>query len=144
MSALVAAVVAEGLARLSGEDCAPIFHVSAPAVGRDDRARVRQLVSALLDNALAFGSGKPVEVAVAQEGDHVLVKFVDHGPGVAQDDAQHIFQRFERAASTESHGGFGLGLWVARLIAETHGGTLALTPTAGGGATFTARFPTGR
>ena len=54
-----------------------------------------------------------------------------------------IFERFERAASPRHHGGLGLGLYVARQIAEAHGGAIAARNVAGGGACFTVRLPLG-
>jgi signal transduction histidine kinase len=113
----------------------------APVPCRADRARLRQLVSGLLDNALKFGAGKPVAVRVTRAGATASIRVQDRGSGVAREDEERIFGRFERATDVAHHGGFGLGLWVTRLIAEAHGGTVRVTTTDGGGATFIAELP---
>ncbi|HYO51486.1 ATP-binding protein [Archangium sp.] len=141
LSAVVAAVVEKAREKAARTGCAVISSTSAPVVGRYDRARLHQLVESLLDNALKFGAGKPVEVAVVKEAGHASIRIVDHGGGVALEDQERIFGRFERAAPTRNYGGFGLGLWMARHIAEAHAGSIHLTRTEGGGATFTVALP---
>jgi signal transduction histidine kinase len=141
VAAVVIAAVEQARAKAARLRCALSVSTGAPAVGRYDRARLQQLIDSVLDNALKFGAGQPVEIVVATEADHATIRIVDHGNGVAPEDRERIFGRFERAVPTLNHGGFGLGLWVARLIAEVHGGSLHHTPTEGGGATFTVRLP---
>ena len=65
----------------------------------------------------------------------------DNGPGIAEDQLSRIFERFERAASARHYGGMGLGLYVARQIAEAHGGTITVANVPDGGACFTVRLP---
>ena len=72
-----------------------------------------------------------------------VIEVRDRGPGIAEEDVSRIFERFERAASPRHYGGLGLGLYVARQIAEAHGGAIAARNVAGGGACFTVRLPLG-
>ena len=72
-----------------------------------------------------------------------VIEVRDRGPGIAEEDVPRIFERFERAVSSRHHGGLGLGLYVARQIAEAHGGAIAARNVAGGGACFTVRLPLG-
>jgi two-component system sensor histidine kinase MprB len=105
-------------------------------VGRPrDLARA---VGNLIDNAAKFSEApSPVEVSVA----HGVVEVRDHGPGVAEADQPHVFQRFYRAASARPTPGSGLGLSIVEQTARTHGGTVSVTNHPGGGAVFTFSLP---
>ncbi|MCP3136607.1 ATP-binding protein [Pyxidicoccus xibeiensis] len=142
LGALVATVV-DGLREEARRVGSPLIVKAEPAVqGWYDPERLRQVLRHLLDNALKFAAGAPVEVRVAREGSHVSISVVDHGAGVPLDARARIFDRFERAVSTSHYGGFGLGLWMARHLVEAHAGTLQVRDTEGGGATFTVVLPT--
>lgn len=112
-----------------------------PVVGEWDGARLGQAVAHLLDNAVKFGRGAPVDVSVADAGGEATVSVRDRGPGIARGNQERIFERYERAASPASYGGLGLGLWLARAIAEAHGGAITVESAPGTGATFTLRVP---
>jgi two-component system sensor histidine kinase MprB len=85
----------------------------------------------LLDNAVKWGPpGAPIEIVV--RGGEVLVR--DHGPGIADDDLPHVFDRFYRAPSARGLPGSGLGLAIVRQVAEAHGGTVRAELADGGGA----------
>jgi signal transduction histidine kinase len=139
---VVAAAIEERRSRAPGRELPIVLNISGPVPCRGDRARLRQLVAHLLDNALKFGAGKPVEVSVTRVQAQASIAVQDHGSGVEREDQERIFGRFERAAEITNHGGFGLGLWVVRLIAEAHGGSVRVTSTEGGGATFITELPT--
>lgn len=109
--------------------------------GRWDRARLEQSVAALVSNALKFSPGKRVEVQVSQAGPMGRVRVLDRGIGVPEDQLERIFERFGRAVSSRSYGGLGLGLYLARRAAETHGGRAWAEPREGGGAVFTLELP---
>ncbi|HYH95986.1 ATP-binding protein [Hyalangium sp.] len=141
LSGAVAAVIEEAREKAARLGCTVILSASTPVVVRYDRPRLHQLVESLLDNALKFGASRPVEVTVAEEASHALIRIVDHGDGIAPEDQERVFGRFERAAPIRNYGGFGLGLWRARHIAEAHAGSILLTRTEGGGATFTVVLP---
>ncbi|MEO5727453.1 MAG: sensor histidine kinase [Byssovorax sp.] len=65
----------------------------------------------------------------------------DGGVGIPKEAQSRIFNRFERAVSTRSFGGFGLGLYIARRIVEAHRGTIRVNSAPGRGATFTVELP---
>lgn len=113
-----------------------------PVVGRWDRARLDQVVTNLLTNAVQYGAGLPIEVVVEAAGDQAKLTVRDHGVGIAQADQARVFERFERAspAGLESRG-LGLGLWIVRQIAEAHGGAVSLESALGAGSTFTVVLP---
>ena len=112
-----------------------------PIPGSMDRRRARQIARVLLSNAIKFGAGKPVEVRLAKADGGARLSITDRGPGISPEDQERIFQRFERAVSERSYGGLGLGLWIARQLAEAMGGTLRVESTPGEGATFIAELP---
>ena len=65
----------------------------------------------------------------------------DHGIGIEPEKVSRIFERFERAVSSRSYGGLGLGLYIARQIVEAHGGQIAVASQPGEGSTFTIDLP---
>ena len=97
-----------------------------------DATRLRQAVANLVGNGLRHGSR--VLVAVTEEDDRVVIDVEDDGPGVGA-----VGDAFARGAS--GVGSTGIGLWLARAIAEAHGGTLELVPPTGGGAAFRLALP---
>ncbi|MCY1071760.1 PAS domain S-box protein [Nannocystis sp. RBIL2] len=118
-------------------------HLTAPlyASGRTDRTRFEQIVSNLLANAMKYGGGKPIELALAQDGETVTLSVRDHGIGISTGDQARIFQRFERAVSERHYGGLGLGLWVARHVSEAMGGHITVTSAPGTGSVFIVKLP---
>jgi signal transduction histidine kinase len=119
------------------------FQGKATLMARCDRMRISQVIKNLLSNAVKFGMSKPVEVRLEAQGGTARVTVADHGIGIAPRDQSRIFERFERAVSSRHYGGFGLGLWIARQVVEAHSGHITVTPTPGGGATFTLELPLG-
>ncbi|WP_242344617.1 hybrid sensor histidine kinase/response regulator [Anaeromyxobacter terrae] len=113
----------------------------APVIGRFDRLRVEQLLSSLLSNALKYGAGKPVHVDVTAAEGVARLEVRDEGIGIDPADVERVFGRFERAVSPRNYGGLGLGLFIARQIAEAHGGAIVLSSQPGEGAHFTVELP---
>jgi signal transduction histidine kinase len=114
---------------------------SGPVRGRWDRARLDGLLANLVSNAVKFGEGRPIELRLAAEGGRAWVAVQDRGIGIAPDDQARVFERFGRAVPERHYGGFGVGLWVARLVAEAHGGRIEVQSSPGEGATFTLELP---
>ena len=110
-----------------------------------DRERLLQCLSALVDNALAYAPTGPVELAVSSEEGAVVWHVRDHGPGVAPQERQLIFERFVRgsAAASSPRRGSGLGLALVRLLMQAMGGAVAVADRPGGGADFQLRLPVG-
>jgi PAS domain S-box-containing protein len=114
----------------------------APQIrGQVDSIRIEQVIANLISNAIKFGHGKPIEIALSANGDCATIFVKDNGIGISLGDQSRIFERFERAASTMNFGGMGLGLFISRQIIEEHQGKISVTSTLGEGATFTIEIP---
>lgn len=110
---------------------------------RLDRFRMEQVVVNLLTNALKYGNNKPIQVTVRSQGERIQLAVKDLGIGVAQEDRDRIFGRFERAVSCNGQGGggLGLGLYIVSQIIEAHGGRVELISELGQGSTFIVDLP---
>ena len=109
---------------------------------RGDRERLRQVLRNLLENAVKYSpAGEAVDVRARAEDGRVLVTVEDSGPGIPTGQHGLIFERFGRANVGLGKPGTGLGLFIARSIAEAHGGTLSVASAPGEGATFTLELP---
>jgi signal transduction histidine kinase len=111
---------------------------------RADRARLRQVLLILLDNALGHTpTGGRVRVAAAVAADEAVLTVEDTGPGIAPADLPRVFEPFYRSARARADGrdGSGLGLPIARMLVEAHGGTIRLTSAPGGGTRAEIRLP---
>jgi signal transduction histidine kinase len=106
-----------------------------------DPRRVAQIADVLISNAIKYGAGKPIEVEARRAGQEARLAVRDAGIGMSADAQQRIFQRFERAVPVEHFGGFGVGLWLARQLAEAHGGTIEVSSKPGEGSLFTVALP---
>lgn len=112
-------------------------------VGRWDRLALEQVTENLLSNALKFGAGRPVEVALAADGGAARLAIRDRGIGISEADRARIFGRFERAVTRREHGGFGIGLWLANQLVTAMDGAIAVEGGPGGGTVFTVTLPLG-
>jgi signal transduction histidine kinase len=134
------AVAAAALGQDAVEIVAQIPRALPPV--RGDGARLRQVLSNLVDNAVKYSpEGRSVEVRATTVNGRVVVDVTDQGGGIAPADQGLIFEKFGRVAGTSAKPGSGLGLYIARAIAEAHGGTLEVTSAPGLGATFTLLLP---
>ncbi|MFD5276855.1 ATP-binding protein [Pseudarthrobacter sp. NPDC058362] len=130
---------------LTGLDGGP----AAPAPVLGDEAKLRQVVGNLVGNALRYTpEGSPIELAVgvreeSDGGRSSVIEVRDHGPGISGEDAARVFERFYRAdtSRTRETGGSGLGLAIVAAIVGSHGGTVRVEDTPGGGATLVVCLP---
>ena len=125
------------------EICLP--EETIPAVNADED-RVKQILSILVDNALRYAPEKStVHVSLDKQAKGCVLAVIDHGPGIPDSEKKKVFDRFYRGSQSRSDPNhFGLGLAVAQELAAIHGGTLWLSDTPGGGATFKVFFPVAR
>jgi len=86
-------------------------------------------------------AGKPITVKLEEVGDVVRLSVADRGIGIAPDDVDRVFGRFQRAAPIRNYGGMGLGLYITRHIVEAHRGTISVASKPGEGSTFVVELP---
>ncbi|MCZ6531195.1 MAG: ATP-binding protein [Chloroflexi bacterium] len=110
-----------------------------------DRKVLKQLLLNLLTNAIKYSQpGAVVTVSLHSEGDEVLMEVRDTGRGISPEDQERLFQRFYRAAEgADDVPGTGLGLVIAKRIAESHEGSISVESALGEGSKFTVRLPMG-
>jgi signal transduction histidine kinase len=115
-----------------------------------DRSFLRMAVINLLDNAVKYSpSGSTVRLVLSNgknfsnQTEFVQLSIEDEGPGIPEDKASHVFDRFYRVdeGRTRDAGGAGLGLAIAKWAVEAHGGTISVTPRLPHGSIFFIRIP---
>ena len=119
-----------------------------PALKADlDEVRITLMLKNLIGNALRYSRPEdgPVELIVDADATDVVFTVRDHGPGIPDEQLEHIGEPFYRADPSRARhtGGTGLGLYLATLVARAHGGQLRLLDTGGKGACFEVRLPLG-
>lgn len=110
-----------------------------------DELRLVQAVINLLSNAIKFSpKNGTVTLAIVRSANHVELRIVDEGPGIPQEDANLIFEKFRQSATAKqsSMKSTGLGLAIVKAIAEAHGGEVGVDSEVGKGSTFWIRIPT--
>jgi signal transduction histidine kinase len=111
-----------------------------------DEARIVLLLKNLLSNALRYSEpdSGPVRLEAAIEGQELILRVSDHGPGLSEEQARHLGEPFYRSDPSRARhtGGTGLGLYLATLVARAHGGSLRLLNPGEPGARFECRIPT--
>jgi signal transduction histidine kinase len=112
-----------------------------PAPGIWDAARIDQVITNLISNALKYGAGRPIEVSVRVEASQAIVVVRDHGIGIPEDEQSKIFGPFARAVAAKHHAGLGLGLWIAQQIVQASGGRIKVDSQPDQGSTFTVELP---
>jgi signal transduction histidine kinase len=105
---------------------------------------IRRAVRNLVENGVRYGG--EARVTVEKQGEEVVVKVEDKGPGIPSDQMEDVFEPFSRLETSRNRdtGGHGLGLTIARAVARNHGGEITLANRPEGGLTATLRIPLGR
>lgn len=134
-------VVAKLGPQLSEARCEVSVLAVEAVVGTWDRYRLEQVLTNFLTNAARYAPGKPVEVSVRRLEYRAELRVRDYGRGIAQEDQERIFRKFERAVGGREVSGLGLGLFIVREIVEMHGGTVRVESELGQGAAFLAVLP---
>jgi len=110
--------------------------------GLGDPARIQQLLTILIDNAMHHTlSGGQITVSCKMASDASIFEVKDTGDGISAEDLPHIFDRFYQSDSSRNQSGAGLGLSMAKWIVEQHKGTITVASTVGEGAAFTVTLP---
>lgn len=126
---------------VSRAGCQLTVDAPGPCSGRWDPQRLEQVVSNLLSNALKYAAGTAVVVRCTCHDGTAVLEFEDRGIGIAAEDCERVFGRFERAVSERNYPGLGLGLWITRELVVAHDGTIRVRSQQGQGSTFTVTLP---
>ena len=141
---VVGAAVRQCAVLVEGRRIVAPFDEHAPALyGNFDFVQTVRILVNLLENALRFTpAGGEVEVAARREGAQLVLSVADRGPGIAAPERERVFDAFYRPeGSLADRGRAGLGLAIARTIAEAQGGSVVYDTRAGGGSVFEVRLP---
>jgi signal transduction histidine kinase len=137
----VTRAVVTRLEELADRGRCPVRLSTDPTIGHWDRKGLEQVIENLLVNAIKYGAGAPIEVTVSCDDRHAVLQVTDGGIGIAADDQERIFGRFERAVSARNYGGLGIGLWLVRRLVEEHQGNVTVESTPARGSTFRVQLP---
>jgi signal transduction histidine kinase len=109
-----------------------------------DPMRLRQVLANLIENAIKYSPGGPIDVAAVSDARSTRIAVADTGIGIPERDQQRIFERFVRLdpALSRGVGGTGLGLYICRELVERMGGRIDVRSREGVGSTFTVELPT--
>jgi signal transduction histidine kinase len=130
-----------GVAERARRVGSPIALSAESLVHQVDSARFERVVLALLDNAIKFGAGHPVDVSLRRVDGRAELTVRDRGPGIVPGRLTAVFSPFERAVPKEHFGGLGLGLYIAKAIVQAHGGSIDVASPPGEGTTVVVRLP---
>ena len=118
---------------------------SIPIAMEVDGPRIMLLLKNLLENALRHtpDGAKPPEIKLEQQGDTVIITVKDSGKGIVPEHIPHLTEPFYRADASRHRetGGYGLGLYLCRVIAEAHGGELIIQSEVGKGTSVVVKLP---
>ncbi len=133
--------VAEAMGATRGLNIATKLNGPVRAMG--DPERTRHVLLNLVSNAVRYTADGRVTISLRRSDDMVGVEVQDTGPGISTEHCDKIFDRFYRVegSRSRSHGGAGLGLTIARLLAELQGGRITVQSETGVGSTFTLWLP---
>ena len=141
LTAVVRVVVERFHAEAAVEGTTLTVDVTGPVVGAWDRARLHQVVSNVVSNAVKYGAHRPVLISVTSTDASAVLRIEDHGIGIAPEQYGRVFNRFDSLVSARHFGGFGVGLWMTRKIVEALGGSIDFTSERGQGSTFVVTLP---
>jgi signal transduction histidine kinase len=113
----------------------------APVIGQWDASALERVIDKLLSNAIRFGGGRPIDVEVSQQDGKARLVVRDRGIGIPPHLITTVFERFERGVSERNYPGLGLGLFIARALAQIMGGTIVATSSPLEGTSFTVELP---
>jgi PAS domain S-box-containing protein len=118
-----------------------VFQSPGPVLGSWDRIRIDQVLTNLISNAIKYGGGKQIDVSLSAVDSRVELAVHDSGIGIAPEDLNRIFGRFERGVPASHYGGLGLGLYIVQQIVTAHGGSVQATSDPDKGTTFSVLLP---
>lgn len=117
------------------------LNLESDVTGVWDKDRIEQALAHLINNALKYAPGTPVEIGLNTEGGYAYLSVSDRGPGISEEEQDKIFEQFERVTPSKTISGLGIGLYITKRIVEGHDGEIQIDSTPGKGSTFTLKLP---
>ncbi len=114
---------------------------SVPVRGNWDKRKLTFLVKTLVQNALKYGEGQPVQISTSVKEGRARLVVEDRGVGLPEKDQPRAFERFGRMVRLKSFGGMGQSLYISKAIAEAHGGSIQVKSGPGRGTRFVVELP---
>ncbi len=118
-----------------------IIKSSGPIIGKWDPERIEQVILNLLNNAVKFGKGLPIEISLGQDKGQVTIDIKDSGIGIELSEQEKIFAEFGRGVTTNEYTGLGLGLFITKQIVDAHGGHIEVQSDVDEGSLFRVTLP---
>ena len=141
LSEIINTVAKNSAAELVKSKCTLELRLDPSIIGQWDPLRIEQVLVNLLNNAMKFGAGKPIEIVATVKGNHARFEVRDQGIGISKKDQLRIFGRFERGTSIKNFAGLGLGLYITSQIVTVHGGNIGVESESDKGANFIVELP---
>lgn len=117
------------------------FHLKENVKVHADKFRIEQVLTNLLMNAAKYAPESPVEIELKTANGCAILSVKDQGRGISEEDQKRIFERFERAMTSNVVSGLGLGLFISKEIIGMHDGKISVESEIGLGSTFTIKLP---
>jgi signal transduction histidine kinase len=127
--------------QIAAAKCSVRIQCDGALAGTWDRVYLGQIVSNLVTNAVKYGAGKPFEITLCRRAEGVRMVISDHGIGVAEQDQERIFERFQQLRPTNAQSGVGLGLWIVAEAAHRLNGSIRVRSIPGEGSAFIVDLP---
>jgi two-component system, OmpR family, sensor kinase len=140
LSSLVREVAGRMMPLADRAGCSVRLTVEEGVFARCDAMAMEQVTENLLSNAVRYGPGEPIEVALSGDGAVARLSVRDEGIGIPEHDQSRIFERFHTVRRINSAGGFGVGLWVTRRLLAAMKGDIEVSSAPGAGSTFTVKL----
>jgi signal transduction histidine kinase len=140
LSEMVQRIVSEFKIAAEASGVSVTVETEPSVIGKWDRFRIEQVLLNLLSNALRYGEKKPIHIQLMKSENKAQLSVKDSGCGIKAEDQNRIFERFERAADSDTNG-LGLGLYISSNVVKAHGGEIKLTSEPEKGSTFTIFLP---
>ena len=141
LSELVQDVLDRFAPQFESEGCRVTANIDPNILSSLDAGRIEQVLTNFIVNAIKYAPGKPVLAKVERIGAMAKVSIKDNGGGIAPDNHERIFDRFERATPQNEVAGLGLGLYICKQIIEEHAGRIYVESELGQGSTFYFELP---
>jgi two-component system OmpR family sensor kinase len=141
LSMLVRRVATNMIPLAERAGCPVCLRVQEGIAGQYDAMAVEQVLENLLSNAVRYGPGRPIEVALGSDGHEIQLSVRDEGIGISERDQAQIFKRFHTLPQVSPNGGFGVGLWVTRQLVRAMQGEIRVSSNPGVGSTFIVKLP---